>query len=228
MLPMARWNAKMIVNTMNGQGETAASRDVLSSECSCESGSMAARYQDLSKATVPPGFRGRPAWFVQLWWLVQSLLFHPSPQVFYGWRRFLLRAFGARIGKGVLIRPTATITYPWKLTIGDWSWVGDHATLYSLGEITIGDNAVISQHSYLCAASHDYSRATFDLYAKAIRVEPEAWVAAHVFVGPGVTVGRGAVVGACSVVLEDVPAGMICAGHPLKVLRPRPSQMDGG
>ena len=82
MLPIARWNAKMIVNTMNGQGETAASRDVLSSECSCESGSMAARYQDLSKATVPPGFRGRPAWFVQLWWLVQSLLFHPSPQLF--------------------------------------------------------------------------------------------------------------------------------------------------
>ena len=189
---------------------------------------MAARYQDLSRATVPPGFRGRPAWFVQLWWLVQSLLFHPSPQVFYGWRRFLLRLFGGRIGKGVLIRPSATITYPWKVTIGDWSWVGDQATLYSLGEITIGDNAVISQHSYLCAASHDYARPTFDLYAKAIRVEPEAWIAAHVFVGPGVTVGRGAVVGACSVVLEDVPAGMICAGHPMKVLRPRPFEADRG
>jgi len=93
---------------------------------------MAGLIQDLSKSKVPPGFRGRPAWFVQLWWIVQTLLFHPSPQLFYGWRRFLLRAFGARIGKGVLIRPSVTVTYPWKLGIGDWSWVGDHATLYAL------------------------------------------------------------------------------------------------
>lgn len=187
---------------------------------------MTGHIQDLSRATVPAGFRGRPAWLVQLWWIVQSLLFHPSPQVLYGWRRFLLRCFGARIGKGVLIRPSATITYPWKLTIGDWSWVGDHATLYTLGEITIGDNTVISQHCYLCAGSHDYTRVTFDLYAKAIRVEPEAWLAAGVFVGPGVTVGRGAVVGARSVVLRDVPAGMVCAGNPLRILHARRTEAE--
>ena len=187
---------------------------------------MAGRIQDLSKARVPDGFRGRPAWFVQLWWIAQALLFHPSPQVFYGWRRFLLRAFGARIGRGVLIRPSASITYPWKLTIGDWSWVGDRVTLYTLGEIAIGDNAVVSQHSYLCAASHDYARPTFDLYAKPIHVEPEAWIAAAVFVGPGVTVGRGAVVGASSVVLKDVPPMMICAGNPLRVLRARPTSAE--
>lgn len=181
------------------------------------------RIQDLSKSRVPPGFRGRPAWFVQFWWIVQALLFHPSPQVLYGWRRFLLRIFGARVGRGVLIRPSVSVTYPWKLTIGDWSWVGDHATLYTLGEITIGDNSVVSQHSYLCAASHDYERPTFDLYAKPIHVESEVWLAANVFVGPGVKVGRGAVVGACSVVLEDVPAMTICVGNPLRVLRPRPA-----
>jgi putative colanic acid biosynthesis acetyltransferase WcaF len=185
---------------------------------------MHGRIQDLSTATVPPGFRGRPAWFVQLWWLVQAILFHPSPQIFYGWRRFLLRAFGARIGKGVLIRPTVSVTYPWKLSIGDWSWVGDHVTLYSLGDITIEESAVVSQHSYLCTGGHDYARPTFDLYALPIRIESEAWVAAHVFVGPGVTVGRGAVVGACSVALKDVPAEMICAGNPLKVIRKRPVQ----
>jgi len=115
------------------------------------------------------------------------------------------------------------VTYPWKVTLDDWSWVGDRATLYSLGEIVIGESAVVSQHSYLCTGAHDYTRPTFDIYAKGIRIEPEAWVAAHVFVGPGVTIGRGAVVGACSVVLKDVPAGMICAGNPLRVLRPRPS-----
>jgi putative colanic acid biosynthesis acetyltransferase WcaF len=185
---------------------------------------MAGNIQDLSTAKVPPGFRGRPAWFVQLWWIVQGVLFHTSPQAFYGWRRLLLRSFGAKIGKGVRIRPSASVTYPWKLSIGDWSWVGDNATLYTLGEITIGENAVVSQHSYLCSASHDHTRPTFDLYAKAIHIESEVWIGAHVFVGPGVTVERGAVVGACSVVLKDIPAGMVCAGNPLKVLHARPTQ----
>jgi len=182
---------------------------------------VAGQVQDLSKFRIPPGFRGRPAWFVQLWWIVQALLFHPSPQMFFGWRRFLLRAFGARIGKGVLIRPSASITYPWKLTIGDWSWVGDHATLYTLGEIAIGDNAVVSHHAYLCTGTHDYSLASFDQYEKPIRVESEAWIAVGAFVGPGVTIGHGAVIGACSVVLNDVPEMMVCAGNPLKVLRAR-------
>ena len=192
---------------------------------------MAGRIQDLSKFAVPPGFRGRKVWFVQLWWIVQATLFHMSPQALYGWRRFLLRLFGARIGKGVLIRPSASITYPWKLTIGDWSWVGDNTTLYSLGEITIGESAVVSQHSYLCSGSHDYTLPTFDLIAKAIHVESESWLAANVFVGPGVTIGRGAVVGACSVVLNDVPSLMVCAGNPLKVLRTRlteTSELAGG
>lgn len=185
---------------------------------------MAGSIQDLSRVVVPRGFRGRPAWFVQLWWLVQGMLFHPSPQAMYGWRRFLLRSFGARVGKGVLIRPTANVTYPWKLTLGDWSWVGDHATLYTLGEITIGESSVVSQHCYLCTGTHDYARVTFDLIADPIHVEPEAWIAAHVFVGPGVTIGRGAVVGARSVVLKDVPEKMICAGSPVRMLRRRPTR----
>jgi len=141
----------------------------------------------------------------------------------YGWRRFLLRAFGAQIGKGVLIRPSVSVTYPWKLSIGDWCWIGDGATLYTLGEISIGDNSCISQHAYLCTGSHDYTRTSFDLYAVPIRVEPEAWVATHVFVGPGVTIGHGAIIGAASVVLKDVEAGMICAGNPLRRIRTRPT-----
>ena len=132
-----------------------------------------------------------------------------------------MRAFGAQIGKGVLIRPSVSVTYPWKLSIGDWSWIGDGATLYTLGEISIGENACISQHAYLCTGSHDYTRPSFDLYAEPIRVEPEAWVATNVFVGPGVTIGHGAIIGASSVVLNDVAAGMICAGNPLKIIRAR-------
>jgi putative colanic acid biosynthesis acetyltransferase WcaF len=182
---------------------------------------LQARIQDLSNASVPHGFRGRPAWFVQTWWLVQKLLFHSSPQVLYGWRRFLLRTFGARIGRGVRVRPSVKITYPWKLVIGDWSWVGDEVTLYTLGAITIGESAVISQHSYLCTGTHDYTRPSFDLLARPIHVDSEAWVASHVFVGPGVTIGRGSVVGACSVVLKDVDSGIICAGHPAQVIGER-------
>lgn len=182
---------------------------------------MKGRIQDLSGWTVPAGSRGRPAWFVQLWWIVQGLLFHTSPQAFFGWRRFLLRCFGARIGKGVLLRPSVCVTYPWKVQIGDWSWVGDDVTLYSLGDITIGESTVISHQAYLCAGSHDYTRSSFDLDVRSIHVESEAWLATRVFVGPGVTVGRGAVVGACSVVLHDVPAQTVCAGNPFKVLGAR-------
>jgi putative colanic acid biosynthesis acetyltransferase WcaF len=140
----------------------------------------------------------------------------------YGWRRCLLRAFGAKIGKGVLIRPSVNVTYPWKLSIGDWSWIGDGVTLYSLGTITIGDHAVISQQSYLCTGSHDYSSYSFDLYANPIHVQSEVWIASQVFIGPGVTIGYGAIVGAASVVLSDIPAEMICAGHPVKIIRARP------
>lgn len=182
--------------------------------------------QDLRSFVLPPNFRGRPAWFVQLWWIVQATLFRCSPQFLYGWRRFLLRAFGAKIGRGVIVRPTAEITYPWKLSIGDDSWIGDYATLYTLGEIRIGDNACISQHCYLAAAMHDYTRPTFDMLDKPIVIEPEVWLATRVFVAPGVTVGRGAVVGACSVVLRDVPPMTLSAGNPARVLRPRPAAGD--
>lgn len=177
--------------------------------------------QDLSRFKVPPGFRGRPAWFVQLWWLVQALLFAPSPQVFYGWRRMLLRMFGAQIGPKVLLRPSVRVTYPWKVSIGANSWIGDHVELYSLGNITVGDNVVISHGSYLCAATHDYESPAFDIVAAAIVVEPEVWIAAQVFVSPGLTIGRGAVIGARSLVTHDIPPLAKAVGHPAKVVGSR-------
>jgi putative colanic acid biosynthesis acetyltransferase WcaF len=184
-------------------------------------------YQDLSRFHLPPGFRGRPAWFVQLWWLVQALLFHTSPQVLFGWRRFLLRLFGARIGKGVLIRPSATITFPWKVTIGDYSWIGDDAVLYSLSDISIGSHTVVSQRAYLCAAGHDYTRISFDMLPGPVWIGNQVWIAADVFVGPGVTLAEGCLVGARSAVFHDLPAGMVCYGSPAKPVKPRPmAQVD--
>lgn len=178
-------------------------------------------FQDLSKFVLPNNFRGKPGWFVQIWWLVQSTLFRWSPQFAYGWRTWLLRLFGANIGKGVVIRPTATFTYPWKISIGDHSWIGDDVCLYSLGKIVIGKNVVVSQKSYLCTGSHDIDKIAFDIYAKPIRIEDEAWVAADVFVAPGVTIGRGSVVGARSSVFQDLPEGMLCLGNPAKAVKPR-------
>jgi putative colanic acid biosynthesis acetyltransferase WcaF len=177
--------------------------------------------QDLSKFRLPKDFRGRSAVVVQLWWVAQSLLFHTSPQVAYGFRNWLLRLFGARIGQHVIIRPTARITYPWKLTIGDYAWIGDDVVLYTLGEIDIGAHAVVSQSSYLCAADHDYAQQDFPIRDQKIVIGEQAWVAADVFIAPGVTVGAGAVIGARSSVFRDMPSGMVCMGHPAKPIKPR-------
>ena len=122
----------------------------------------------LKEFYLPKGFRGRNAIVVQLWWLIHFFLFRPSPQFMYGWRRFLLRMFGAKIGKKVIIRPSVQVTYPWKVTIGDYSWIGDDVVLYSLGEIFIGTNTIISQKCYICTGSHDYDKIDFPIYAKTI------------------------------------------------------------
>lgn len=179
------------------------------------------QHQILSSFSLPRGFRGRSSLIVQLWWIVQATLFVMSPQFMFGWRRWLLRLFGARVGRGVLLRPTVRVTYPWKVSIGDHAWVGDDVVLYSLGEIVIGENAVVSQRSYLCAAGHDYSQVEFPIYAEKITIEPEAWLATDVFVAPGVTVGHGTVIGARSSVFHDLPPMMVCVGCPAKPIKPR-------
>jgi putative colanic acid biosynthesis acetyltransferase WcaF len=189
---------------------------------------MKFRVQDTSLFRVPSGFRGRSALSVQLWWLVQSSLFRLSPQIAYGWRRWLLRAFGAKVGAGALIRGSATITYPWNVEIGVNAWVGDDVVLYSLGHIKIGACAVVSQRSYLCAGDHDFQQRDFPIRSAPIRIEPQVWVAADVFIAPGVCIGEGAVIGARSSVFSDMPSGMVCFGYPCKPMKRRLSTSDRG
>lgn len=177
--------------------------------------------QQLFRFSLPHGFRGRSPLVVQLWWIVQATLFACSPQFMYGWRRWLLRLFGAKVGKAVLVRPSAKITYPWKVTIGNYSWIGDDVVIYSLGEIEIGDNAVVSQRSYLAAASHDYTKPDFPIYDQKVSIGAQAWLATDVFVACGVTIGDGAVIGARSTVLCDMPPAMVCAGYPCKPIKRR-------
>jgi putative colanic acid biosynthesis acetyltransferase WcaF len=178
-------------------------------------------YQKLNTYKTPKNFRGKSKITVQLWWLVQALFFKTSPQLLYGWRRFLLRIFGSKIGKKVIIRPSVKITYPWKLIIGDHSWIGDDVVLYTLGNIVIGENVVISQKSYLCTGLHDYKDKTFSIYSKPVTIEDECWLATDVYVAPGVVIGRGTVVGARSSVFKNLPSGKICLGSPAKIIKDR-------
>src|SRR5580693_9221408 len=139
------------------------------------------RYIDLARFKAEPGARGRSAFVVQLWWIVQGLLIRPSPQFMYGWRRFLWRLFGAEVGEDVIIRPTARVTYPWKVKVGARSWISADVELYSLGPIEIGSDAVISQQTFLCTGTHDYTRLDFRPVVKSIRIEDQAWLAAGCF-----------------------------------------------
>lgn len=154
---------------------------------------------------------------VLIWQIVQATLFGLSPRPMYAWRSFLLRLFGARIGRGVEVRPTARIAYPWKLEIGDRVWVSDNTELYCMAPIRIGSHSVISQRSYLCAAKHDHHRTDFAMIAGPITIGSQVWLATDVFVAPGITIGDGAVVGARSSVFSDVPAGAIAYGTPARV-----------
>lgn len=179
------------------------------------------KIQNLNLYKTPNNFRGKSKITVQLWWLVQALFFSTTPQFMYGWRRFLLKCFGAKIGKNVIIRPSAKFTYPWKIKIGDYSWIGDDVVLYSLGEIEIGAHTVVSQKSYLCTGSHDYTKNDFPIYSKKIIIEDECWLATDVFVSPGVTIGRGTVVGARSTVIKDLNSNSVYVGSPVKFIKNR-------
>jgi len=179
-----------------------------------------------TRQTNPSGFRnphgrgnkiGRVAWGA-----VYLLLFRPTPSRFLvGWRNWLLRRFGARIGPRVWIHPSARIWAPWLLEIGDEVYIDERVFLYSPFGIRIGDRVVISLRSFLCSASHDPSRPEYPLVGGRITVGNDCWVAGETFIGPGVTIGDGSVVGARAVVTRDVPPWSIAAGNPARVVKPR-------
>ena len=157
-----------------------------------------------------------------LWSVVQGTLFRYSFHTWSGWRAFLLRSFGAKIGAHCVIRRTVRTYYPWLLEIGSLVIIGDKAELYSLGKITIQDRAMISQEAYLCAGTHDYNSPALPLVTSPITIHADAWVCARAFIGPGVVIGEGAVVAACAVVVKDVPAWTIVGGNPAKAIKSRP------
>jgi putative colanic acid biosynthesis acetyltransferase WcaF len=155
------------------------------------------------------------------WLLFQPLFFTHAPKRLSPLRILILRAWGARIGKNCLICSGVKIWEPWNLEMGDNAWIGADAKIYNLSKIRLGPNSVVSQYSHLCTASHDYLNPTFPLFSEPITIGASAWLAAHVFVGPGITIGEGAVVGACSVVLKDMDSWTVCAGNPCRPIKNR-------
>lgn len=148
-----------------------------------------------------------------LWGLVKPL-FKFSPRLFWGWRNFMLRTFGAKIGKRVHIFPTVLITIPWNLDIGERSAVGDRAILYALGPITVGNRATISQGAHICAGTHDIRRNDRPLVKAPITIGHDVWVAADAFVGPNVHIGDNSIVGARAVVMRNIDANSTASGNP--------------
>ncbi len=156
-----------------------------------------------------------------VWNWVWLLLFRPTPSLLFGWRRLLLRLFGARVGNGVHVYPSATVWAPWNLQMEDRSTLGPGVNCYSVGPIFIGANTTVSQNVHLCSAGHDIEDVRFRLTTRPIRIGVNAWVAADAFVGPGVSIGEGAVVGARAAVFKDVDPWTVVGGNPAKLLKKR-------
>lgn len=179
---------------------------------------------------MTPGERLRET----LWQMIGQRLFRLTFHNWYGVRRWLLRLFGADLDRTTRIRPSARVSHPWNLTVGAHSSIGDHAIMFCLGRITIGRRCTISQYAHLCAAGHDYTRKDMPLITKPIVIGDDVWIAADVFVGPGVTIGDDTVVGARSTVFHSLPARSICAGDNARriadrvVRTPRPADADAG
>ena len=154
-------------------------------------------------------------------WGFMTPFFRWSPRTFFGWRRMLLRIFGAEIGKSVHIYPSVRIYLPWNLIVGDQASIGEWTLIYNLGHVTIGEKATISHNSHLCAGTHDYRDLTLPLLRLPIEIGAQSWVCSNVYIGPNVKIGEGSIVGAGSVVVKSVPAWQIVAGNPVKFLKMR-------
>lgn len=131
-----------------------------------------------------------------------------------GFKRFLLRLFGAKVGKGVVIKPCVNIKYPWKLSIGNYVWIGENVWIDNLDMVTIGNNCCLSQGAFMLCGNHDYKSSSFDLKVSPIVLEDGAWIGAKAIVCPGITVGTHAVLSVGSVATKNLEPYSINSGNP--------------
>lgn len=166
---------------------------------------------------------GRNKFVQMLWFLMGGIFFHsfiPGSS----WRRFLLRIFGAKVGKGVIIKPSVQIKYPWRLEIGDYSWIGEHVWIDNLADVKIGANCCLSQGAMLLCGNHNYKKAEFDLIIGNITLENGVWIGAKALVCPGISCGSHSVLTAQSTATKDLEAWKIYSGNPAVFIRERNSE----
>jgi putative colanic acid biosynthesis acetyltransferase WcaF len=156
-----------------------------------------------------------------LWYFVGAVLVRSYLMPVSSIKVWLLRLFGAKIGQGVRIKPGVRVKFPWRLTVGDYVWIGEDAWLDNLAPIAIGDHVCISQGVYLCTGNHDWSKPEFTLKTQAIAIESGSWLAANSSVAPGVTVGQGAILSLGSVALKSLEPMMIYQGNPAIAIKKR-------
>lgn len=149
-------------------------------------------------------------------WACGEWLIRLSPRPMFGWRRFVLRLFGADVGPGVRFYSSTRFYMPWNVSIGAYAALGEHAFIYSLGQVTIGAAATVSYRAHICAGTHDLRDPTLPLLKPPVIIEPRAWIGTEAFIGPGVVVGTEAVVGARTVVVRSVAPNAVMVGNPAR------------
>jgi putative colanic acid biosynthesis acetyltransferase WcaF len=160
------------------------------------------------------------------WQLVQATLIRYSPRRAHGWRRFLLRSFGAKIDSTALTMATTKIHLPWDVTIGKHTCLAAGVETWGAGTVTIGDHTIISQDTILCVGGHDYTRANLPIIVGALKIGSGVWIGAKVWVSGDITIGDNVLVGACAVVTKSIPPDMIAAGNPAKPVKERRMHWD--
>lgn len=154
-------------------------------------------------------------------WYFTNLVFFKSGFPVNGIKLILLRFYGASIGKGVVIKPFVNIKYPWKLTVGDYTWIGENAWIDNLGKVVIGNHCCISQGAMLLCGNHNYYKSTFDLIVREIHLEDGAWVGAKSVVCPGVRCGSHSVLSVGSVAVSSLEPYKIYQGNPAQMIKDR-------
>lgn len=191
----------------------------------CDTHRLARVTSDLTVDLTQPDnselVRGAPLLMEALWYFVGLPLLRSYMITSPRFRCWLLRVFGASIGRRVHIKPGLRVKFPWYLEVGDYSWLGEDLWIDNLAQVTIGAHACVSQGTYLCTGNHDWSTPNMKLFRRPITCGNGSWIGARSVICPGVTLGEGAVVGAGSVVSKDVPAFEIHAGNPARFVRPR-------
>jgi putative colanic acid biosynthesis acetyltransferase WcaF len=175
---------------------------------------------NLEQYKKDPKIRGRSI-VVDVLWNVVQFLFISSFQPFSSLRILFLRLFGAKIGQGVVIKPFVKIKFPWKLQIGDHTWIGESVWIDNLDEVMIGNHCCLSQLVYICTGDHDWKSSRFDLTRKPVKIDDNAWLCARSTIAPGVKVGEGAVLTIGSVAIHDLDAWVIYSGNPAQPVKRR-------